>query len=339
MTPGTNVGAATPVSIGGGLPLLGGDKDDKKSGDNKEKQEKPTAPGSMETKVINDAVAYIRSLAELRGRNVDWAEKAVREAASLSASKALEENVIEILASGIDDLLGQALGRKVKVGTQEVTLDTKGLALEHFEPDWRTQVLATITNPNIALILMMIGVYGLIFEFMNPGALIPGTVGAICLLIALYAFAVLPVNYAGLSLIALGMTLMIAEAFTPSIVLGVGGVASFALGAAILVDTEAPGFQISWAVIGAVGETSLALTLIVGRLAISSYRRRVATGVEEMAGARGEVQDWQDGAGHVFAHGERWKAVSAVPLSRGQLVRVKGVDGLVLRVEPEIDRS
>jgi membrane-bound serine protease (ClpP class) len=339
MTPGTNVGAATPVSIGGGLPLPGGDKDDKKSGDDKEKQDKPTAPGSMETKAINDAVAYIRSLAELRGRNVDWAEKAVREAASLSASKALEENVIEILASGIDDLLAQAHGRKVKVGTQEVTLDTKGLALEHFEPDWRTQVLATITNPNIALILMMIGVYGVIFEFMNPGALIPGTVGAICLLIALYAFAVLPVNYAGLSLIALGMTLMIAEAFTPSIVLGVGGVASFALGAAILVDTEAPGFQISWAVIGAVGVTSLALTLIVGRLAISSYRRRVATGVEEMAGARGEVQDWQDGAGHVFAHGERWKAVSAVPLSKGQLVRVTGVDGLVLRVEPEIDRS
>ncbi len=339
MTPGTNVGAATPVSIGGGLPLPGGDKDDKKSGDDKEKQEKPPAPGSMETKAINDAVAYIRSLAELRGRNVDWAEEAVREAASLSASKAVEENVIEILASGIDDLLGQAHGRKVKVGTQEVTLDTKGLALEHFEPDWRTQVLATITNPNIALILMMIGVYGLIFEFMNPGALIPGTVGAICLLIALYAFAVLPVNYAGLSLIALGITLMIAEAFTPSIVLGVGGVASFALGAAILVDTEAPGFQISWAVIGAVGVTSLALTLIVGRLAIASYRRRVATGVEEMAGARGEVQDWQDGAGHVFAHGERWKAVSAVPLSKGQLVRVKGVDGLVLRVEPEIDRS
>ena len=339
MTPGTNVGAATPVSIGGGLPLPGRDTDDKKTGEDKEKQEKPAAPGSTEAKAINDAVAYIRSLAELRGRNVDWAEKAVREAASLSASKALEENVIEILASDMDELFAQAHGRKVKVGTQEVTLDTKGLALEHFEPDWRTQVLATITNPNIALILMMIGVYGLIFEFMNPGALIPGTVGAICLLIALYAFALLPVNYAGLSLIALGIALMVAEAFTPSIVLGVGGIASFALGATILVDTEAPGFQISWAVIGAIGVTSLALTLIVGRLAISSYRRRVATGVEEMAGARGEVQDWQDGAGHVRAHGERWKAVSAVPLSKGQLVRVTGVDGLVLRVEPEIDRS
>jgi membrane-bound serine protease (ClpP class) len=341
MTPGTNVGAATPVSIGGGLPLPSPDKGDKKTGEDKQKQEKPaTAPGSsMEAKAINDAVAYIRSLAELRGRNVDWAEKAVREAASLSASKALEENVIDVVASGIEDLFAQAHGRKVKVGTQEVTLDTKGLALEHFEPDWRTQVLTTITNPNIALILMMIGVYGLIFEFMNPGALIPGTVGAICLLVALYAFALLPVNYAGLSLIALGIALMIAEAFTPSIVLGVGGVASFALGAAILVDTEAPGFQISWAVIGAVAATSLAMTLLVGRLAISSYRRRVATGVEEMAEARCEVQDWQNGAGHVFAHGERWKAVSAVSLSKGQRVRVTGMDGLVLRVEPDVDRN
>jgi membrane-bound serine protease (ClpP class) len=293
----------------------------------------------MEAKTINDAVAYIRSLAELRGRNADWAEKAVREAASLSANKALEENVIEILASDIDDLFGQAHGRKVKVGTQEVTLDTKGLALEHFVPDWRTQVLATITNPNIALILMMIGVYGLIFEFMNPGALVPGTVGVICLLIALYAFAVLTVNYEGLGLIALGMGLMIAEAFTPSVVLGVGGVASFALGAAFLIDTEVPGFQISWAVIGAVTLTSLTLTLLVGRLAISAYRRRVATGMEQMAGARGEVQDWQDGTGHVLAHGERWKAVSAVSLREGQLVRVTGMDGLVLSVEPDTDSS
>jgi membrane-bound serine protease (ClpP class) len=341
MTPGTNVGAATPVSIGGGLPLPGRDEEKEKKGEDKGKQGKSaTAPGSsMEAKAINDAVAYIRSLAELRGRNVDYAEKAVREAASLSAGEALKQSVIDVLANHMDDLFAQTHGRKVKVGTEEVTLDTKGLALEKFEPDWRTQILATITNPNIALILMMIGIYGLIFEFMNPGALIPGTVGAICLLIALYAFALLPVNYAGLSLIALGIALMIAEAFTPSIVLGVGGVASFALGAAILIDTEAPGFQISWAVIGAVGVTSLALTLVVGRLAISSHRRRIATGIEEMAGAHGEVQDWQNGAGHVFAHGERWKAVSAVPLSKGELVRVTGMDGLVLSVEPDIDRS
>ena len=188
---------------------------------------------------------------------------------------------------------------------------------------------------------MMIGVYGLIFEFMNPGALVPGTVGAICLLIGLYAFALLPVSYAGLALIALGIGLMVAEAFAPSFgVLGIGGAAAFVLGAAILVDTEAPEFQISWAVIGAMAAMSLVLTFIVVRLAISSHRRQVATGIEEMVGARGEVSDWQDGAGHVIAHGERWKAVSAAPLSKGRHVRVTGIDGLVLRVEPETtDRS
>ncbi|MGH6866919.1 MAG: NfeD family protein [Methyloceanibacter sp.] len=340
MTPGTNVGAATPVSIGGGLPVPSRDQENEKRGEDKGQDKPGTAPrSSLEAKAINDAVAYIRSLAELRGRNVDWAEKAVREAASLSAGQALKENVIDIIANHMDDLFAHAHGRKVKVGTEEVTLDTKGLALERYEPDWRTQILATITNPNIALILMMIGIYGLILEFMNPGTLVPATVGAICLLVGLYALALLPVNYAGLGLMALGIGLMIAEAFTPSVVLGVGGVASFALGAAILIDTDAPGFQISWAVIGAVAVTSLALTLVVGRLAISSHRRRVATGIEEMAGAHGEVQDWQDGAGHVFAHGERWKAVSTMPLSKGQLVRVTGMDGLVLSVEPDIDRS
>ena len=215
------------------------------------------------------------------------------------------------------------------------------MAIQQFAPDWRTRILATITNPNIALILLLIGIYGLIFEFMNPGALIPGTVGAICLLVGLYAFALLPVNYAGLALIVLGLGLMVAEAFAPSFgVLGIGGAASFVLGAAILVDTEAPEFQISWAVISALAVTSLALTFIVARLAFSSHRRQVVTGLEEMVGARGEVSDWKDGRGHVIAHGERWKAVSGSPLSSGRRVRVTGVDGLVLRVEPEtIDKS
>ena len=339
MTPGTNVGAATPVSIGGGLPLSGRDKEDKdKKGEDKETRDKPAAApaSSMEAKAINDAVAYIYSLAELRGRNTEWAEKAVREAASISASEALKENVIDIVASTMDDLLAQTNGRTVKLGAQDVTLATQGLAIEQFEPDWRTRILATITNPNIALILMLIGIYGLIFEFMNPGALIPGTVGAICLLISLYAFALLPVNYAGLALVILGIGLMVAEAFAPSFgVLGLGGAASFVLGAAIIVDTEAPEFQISWAVISAAAVSSLVLTFIVVRLAISSHRRQVATGIEEMMGARGQVSDWQDGRGHVIAHGERWKAVSSVPLNLGRQVRVIGVDGLVLRVEPE----
>jgi membrane-bound serine protease (ClpP class) len=236
----------------------------------------------------------------------------------------------------MDDLYAQANGRTVKLGTQEVALSTQGLAIEQFQPDWRTRILATITNPNIALILMLIGIYGLIFEFMNPSALIPGTIGAICLLVGLYALALLPVNYAGLALIMLGIGLMVAEAFAPSFgVLGIGGAASFVLGAAILVDTEAPEFQISWAVISAMAVASLVLTFIVVRLAISSHQRQVATGIEEMVGVRGEVSDWRDGRGHVMAHGERWKAVSGAPLSAGGRVRVTGVDGLVLRVEPE----
>ena len=345
MTAGTNLGAATPVAIGGGMPLPGGDKDEEKAkkDEKTEEGEKDTDKKSTrspakptEAKAINDAVAYIRSLAELRGRNADWAEKAVREAASLPASEALKENVIDIVADDIDDLLGQAHGRVVMVGKAEIVLETKDLKIEQIEPDWRTRLLSTITNPNVALILMMIGIYGLIFEFMNPGALVPGTIGAICLLISLYAFALLPVNYAGLGLIVLGLGLMVAEAFTPSFgILGVGGVAAFALGAAILVDTEAPDFQISWALIGAVAVTSLVLTLIVVRLAISSHGGRVATGIEEMTGVRGEVEDWRGGKGHVFAHGERWRAVSEGPLKKGQLVRVIGMDGLALKVEPD----
>lgn len=338
MTPGTNLGAATPVSIGGGLPLPGSDKEEgDKTKDAEKEKDTTSGPSSpMEAKAVNDAVAYIRSLAELRGRNVEWAEKAVREAASLSASDALNENVIDIVATDLDDLLVQAHGHTVKIGTEEIVLSTKGLPLEHVEPDWRTRLLAAITNPNVALILLMIGIYGLIFEFMNPGALIPGTIGAICLLVGLYAFALLPVNYAGLALIALGLGLMIAEAFAPSFgVLGIGGAAAFVLGAAIIVDTELPEFQVSWTVVAAMAATSLILTFVVVRLAISSHRSQVATGAEEMAGAHGEVTDWQDHRGYVLAHGERWRAVSNAPLTPGQAVRVTGIDGLVLRVEPE----
>jgi membrane-bound serine protease (ClpP class) len=342
MTPGTNLGAATPVSIGGKMPFSSGENDSAKDKSKKEKQseeEKQDSKGGpsspMEAKAVNDAVAYIRSLAELRGRNADWAEKAVRQAESLSANDALKENVIDIVATSTDDLLSQIDGRRVKIDTKEVVLGTKGLPIEHVEPGWRTRLLATITNPNVALILMLIGVYGLIFEFMNPGALIPGTIGAICLLLGLYALALLPLNYAGMGLVVLGIGLMVAEAFAPSFgVLGIGGAAAFIIGAAIMVDTEAPEYQISWTLIGTMAVISFALTFVVARLAISSHRRQVATGIEEMTGARGEVTDWEDDCGHVIAHGERWKATSDVPLSRGQSVRVTGIEGLVLRVEP-----
>jgi membrane-bound serine protease (ClpP class) len=353
MTPGTNLGAATPVSIGGGLPFAGSDKDnagktDKDSGeddadeDDNEKDKGKSAPSSpMDAKAVNDAVAYIRSLAELRERNAEWAEKAVRQAESLSANEAKKQNVIDIIATNYDDLFVQTHGRTVKVGTTDAVLDTKDLTVEYIAPDWRTRLLATITNPSIALILMMIGIYGMIFEFMNPGALIPGTIGAICLLLALYAFALLPVNYAGLALIVLGIGLMVAEAFAPSFgVLGIGGATAFVLGAAILIDTKAPEFQISWAAISALAVMSLIFTFIAARLAISSHQRQVVTGVEEMTHASGQVADWHGRRGHVIAHGERWEAVSKAPLTKGQPVRVTAVDGLVLSVEPEtVDKS
>jgi membrane-bound serine protease (ClpP class) len=340
MTPGTNLGAATPVSIGGGLPSFGREKRESQS--NEDQQETKSGLSSpMKVKAINDAVAYIRSLAELRDRNVEWAEKAVREAASLSASEALKKNVVDIVATNIDDLLARADGRTVKTGTKDVVLETKGLPIAHIKPGWRTRLLAAITNPNVALILMMVGIYGLIFEFMNPGALVPGTIGAICLLLGLYALALLPVNYAGLGLIVLGIGLMVAEAFAPSFgVLGIGGAAAFVFGAAVIVDTDVPEYQISWALIGVMAVISLIVVFVVARLAISSYRRHVATGIEEMKEARGKVTDWKGGSGHVIAHGERWKAVSETPLNKGQPVRVTGIEGLVLRVEPEtIEKS
>ncbi|MBB2973611.1 nodulation protein NfeD [Mesorhizobium sp. RMAD-H1] len=342
MAPGTNLGAATPVQIGGdGMPFPGGDepqKDQDQSADKKpaEDQTQPRQPGNaMEAKAVNDAVAYIRSLAELRGRNIDWAENAVRQAASLSASAALKENVIDIVTPSLENLLVQADGRTVSAAGNQVTLDTTGVALEHVEPDWRTRLLTVITNPNVALILMMIGIYGLLFEFMNPGALFPGTIGAICLLIGLYALAVLPVNLAGLGLILLGLALMAAEAFTPSFgILGVGGALAFIFGATILIDTEIPGFRLSWPVVGGVALMSLALSLLVVRMAVASHRRPVVTGTEQMMGAHGEVLDWRGQSGHVLAHGERWSAVSAAPLKKGQKVSVAGIEGLVLKVEP-----
>ncbi len=336
MAPGTNLGAATPVEIGGGglIPGIGGDEKPADGGENKDKS-KDVAGDPMKAKIRNDAVAYIRSLAELRGRNADWAEKAVREAASLPASAALKENVIDMVVPNLDRLLSDADGRMVTINGVPVKLATAGLVPQQLEPDWRTEFLAAITNPNVALILMMLGVYGLFFEFINPGAVYPGTVGGICLLVGLYALGMLPVNYAGLGLILLGLVLMVAEAFAPSFgILGISGTTAFVLGAMVLFDTGAPGFQISWAIIAAVAGTSLLLALIVVPMAISSFRRRVVTGREEMIGSVGEVQDWVGSGGHVFIHSERWRAVSDAPLAPKQKVRVTAIDGLTLTVEP-----
>ncbi len=327
MAPGTNTGAATPVQIGGVTPNPDG------------KQQKKTSD-PMEAKAVNDAVAFIRSLAELRGRNAAWAEKAVREAASLSASAALKAHVIDIEARDMADLLRQLQGHTVRLGESAVKLDLAGRSTAEIAPDWRTRLLATVTDPNVALILMMIGVYGMFFEFMNPGSFLPGTLGAICLLTGLYAFAALPVNFAGFALILLGIGLLVAEALLFSHgVLGIGGVVAFALGAAMLIDTDTPDFRISWSLIAGLAIATSAFMLLVVRTAMGARKRRIVSGPEEMTGARGIVQDWSGGKGHVFVHGERWSAIGQEDLDQGQPIRIIGLSGLTVEVESDATKE
>lgn len=321
MTPGTNLGAATPIQIGTG----GGEPQD-----GKEERKGPTA---MEKKAVNDAVAYLRSLAELRGRDVEWAEEAVREGASLSAKAALERNVIDVIAPNRASLLHQLDGREVAIKGERRRIETTDIAVTEITPDFADRILATITDPNIALILMMVGIYGLLFEFMSPGSMVPGTVGAICLLVGLYALAALPVDLAGGALVLLGLALMVAEHFAPSFgVLGIGGLVAFMLGATILIDTDVPAFQISWSTIVSLGLAGLALIALTARLGLGSRRMRVETGQQALIGARGRVLDWEDGAGHVFVFSERWSAMGPQDLLPGALVEVDAVEGLCLSV-------
>ncbi|RDL48215.1 hypothetical protein BLJAPNOD_04490 [Ensifer sp. M14] len=332
MAPGTNLGAATPIAIGG--DMFGRQEDEHPGENDKDTAGQPQQTQSAsEAKLVNDAVAYIRGLAELRGRNADWAERAVREAASLSAVAAVQQKVVDFTAVSIDDLLKQAQGRTVRVGQADITLETSRLGVEAFVPDWRTRLLAVITDPNIAIILMMIGIYGLIFEFLTPGSVVPGTVGGISLLLGLYALAVLPVSYAGVGLILLGIGLLVAEAHSPSFgVLGTGGALAIVLGAAILFDTDTPGLGVSWQLLAGVGIASLGFSLLVGRLAFGSRRRAVATGAEQMIGIAGKVDSWAGAKGYVIAHGERWQAVSSEALTTGENVKVVGRNGLTLEV-------
>ncbi|WP_455374881.1 NfeD family protein [Kaarinaea lacus] len=335
MSPATNLGAATPVQIGGAsppeLPTEPGDK----SGKNGDKQPVSKKNDAMSRKAINDAVAYIQGLAELRGRNKEWAEKAVLEAASLTATDALKQNVIDLIATDISDLLKQLQGKKIKIQQQDITIDTQGIILESIEPDWRNQLLSIITDPNVAYILMLIGIYGLIFEFSNPGAMIPGTVGAICLLLALFAFQALPINYAGFALIALGIIFMIAEAFVPSFgALGIGGVVAFVVGSIILMDTEVPGFGVSLPLIGAFALVSSALFTIVLVMALKARRRPVVSGQEELIGAIGEALQDIDEQGYIHLHGESWNAITDSPVKKGEKLKVTKVEGLNLYVEP-----
>jgi membrane-bound serine protease (ClpP class) len=336
MSPATNLGAATPVQIGGGAapapPIPAQDDDDADETD--ESAPKPTHT-AMEKKAINDAVAYIRGLAELRDRNGDWAEQAVREAASLSAEEALEQNVIDVVAASVSDLLEAIDGRIVKVGDSDHEILTADMTIELFEPDWRTKLLATITNPNIAYMLMLAGIYGLLFEGYNPGAIVPGVVGAICLLLALFAFQILPVNYAGLALILLGVMLIVAEAFVPSFgTLGLGGIAAFVFGSIILLDSDIPGMAIARALIGGVALTASTLLLAMGYLLMRIRRKPAVSGIESMLGTVAEALEDFDKTGTVFINGERWNARSAATVKKGEKLQITAVDHLVLEVEP-----
>jgi len=332
MAPGTNLGAATPVEIGG-IP----DADDllKKQAADGDDTEPADSKDAMKHKRINDAVAYLRSLAQMRGRNVEWAELAVREAASLPAAEALAEGVIDIVALDIRDLLEQAQGRPVTVAGIERQLDVAGLSLQVIEPDWRNRLLAVITDPNIAYILMLIGIYGLFFEFANPGFVLPGVVGAISLLLALYAFQVLPVNYAGLALLSLGIIFMLAEAFVPSFgALGFGGVIAFVAGSIILFDQEGSGYAVSLPLIFFLSLITAGFFLFIIGAAIKARERPVVSGQEEMLHMTGKVLADFEGAGHIRIHGEIWQAQSATALRRGDTVQVVAIDGLVLKVQP-----
>ncbi|TIQ36127.1 MAG: nodulation protein NfeD [Mesorhizobium sp.] len=327
MAPGTNLGAATPVEFGGLPSLPGGEKDK----DQKDASGRP-AGDAMMAKVTNDAVALIRSLAELRGRNGDWGEKAVREAASLSASAALQQHVIDFIARDTTELLQLADGRTVDMAGRKEVLATKGLAVETLDPGWFIRLLAVITDPNVAVLLMLIGFYGIVFEVTSPGAVAPGVIGAICLVLALYALDLLPINYTGLALMLLGVAFLIVEAFNPTVVLGVGGAAAFLLGAAMLLKIEGPGFAISWAVIGPAVALTLGLALLAGSYLWAARRNPPRIGGEAMRGQPAQILDWEGREGHVLALGERWRARADDPVAPGDNVEVTAVSDLVLTV-------
>jgi membrane-bound serine protease (ClpP class) len=329
MAPGTNIGAATPIQLAG-HPMAPPDQ-----AQPKEKTEKGGEAADAETrKMVNDAVAYIRSLAALNGRNAEWAVDAVRSAASLPAAEALSLHVIDVVADDVPELLRKIDGRTVNVGGKPQQLATAGLEVLTVAPDWRTELLGFITNPNVAFILMLLGIYGLILEFFNPGAVAPGLIGAISLLVALYALALLPISYAGAALVLLGVALMVAEAHIGAFgALGVGGIAAFVIGALLMFPAQVPGLTLSRGVIAGAAIGSAALLLVVLAALLRSRKRPVVTGSEALIGAEGETVAWQGGEGRVRVNGEIWLARAEASLAAGSRVRVVSRDGLVLRVE------
>ncbi|MFL5000753.1 MAG: NfeD family protein [Xanthobacteraceae bacterium] len=329
MAPGTNIGAATPIELGGVPGLPGSQPKDKES------KGEPKSP--EQNKAVNDAVAMMRSLAQLRRRNAEWAEKAVRDAATLTAVEAQKDGVVELLADDVKDLLNQSDGRDVTVAGIETKFTTRNAEMIAVESDWRTKARSAISDPNIAFLLLLIGFYGLILEFWNPGVFAPGVIGAISLIMGLTALTALPVNYAALGLLVLGIFLMIGEAFTPGIgALGIGGLAAFIVGALFLfegTDTDIEFAVSRWLIFGS-AMTTAGMIFAIGGAAWSARKRPPVTGSEQMIGMRGEVVGWAGMRGSVRVHGEIWSARADRPLQVKDAVRVVGREGLILIVEP-----
>jgi len=362
MTPASNLGAATPVSIGFGSPepeqpAAAPRKSEGKSGENPgsaadtrqdkrgaapQADDKQSGSGdTMTRKVTNDAAAYLRSLAQLRGRSVEFAQDAVLHASSLSSAEARKAGVVDIIAKDIPDLLAQLNGREVTLDDGRLaTLHTDNAIVERIEPDWRTRLLAIIANPQVALVLMMVGVYGLFFEMVSPGAALPGVAGLICLLLGLYAFQLLPVNWAGVGLVLVGVAMMVGEAFLPSFgALGVGGIIAFVVGGMMLSDTGIPAYDLSLPFLIGLAVAGAALIVLSGTLAARAHRHRVVSGREAMQGRQGIVTSVSGDVVYAEVNGENWRVHAARPLARGDHVRVTGMDGLTLLVEPANARS
>lgn len=324
MAPGTNVGAATPVALspGGGSST-------------------PAKPKTAEQrKVLNDAVAYITSLAQLHGRNADWAVKAVRDADSITAKTALAKGVINRIAPNPETLIGMLNGATVPSAKGTIKLDTRGVTLKTIHQDWREQLLTVITNPTVAYLLFIIGIFGLLMEGLHPGFILPGTVGGISLILALFAFHALPVNYAGLALILLGVILFVAEAFVTSYgTLAIGGIVSFVFGSIMLIDTHAPGYTLPRIYISSIAAAASVVILGLLIFVVRMRRRPVVSGREHMTGRTAVAISDFDGKGPVRIEGERWTATSPVPIRKGQRVTVTGMDGLLLSVSPESDTA
>jgi len=337
MAPGTNLGAATPVQVGmGGQGREPATPPGHKGSGPGDKPASSAQPGTMTQKQVHDASAYMRSLAQLRGRNAEWAEQAVREAVSLSADEALKRHVIDHVATDVGDLLKRVQGTRVQVGSGSVTIDVAGAQIIAIQPDWRARLLAVIASPSLALLMMMVGFYGLLFEFSNPGYVLPGVVGGICLLLGLFALQMLPYNYAGVALIVLGLAFLMAEVFLPtSGALATGGIVAFLIGAVILVDTDTPGYGIPLPLIVLLAGLSALFVLVGVGMTVKARRRPIVSGPQELLGAPGEVLADCVGEGWATVHGETWRVRSATPLARGQHVRVTRLDGLTLDVEPQ----